>query len=120
MTKYDGAVPVMVDAVVVGDDIRFARDVHPARRLEADHVRAQVGEDARARRPREHLRQVDHTHALERQRPVYSCADLRLVPRRPQPARRAAPLHTIASRCRGAGFSPRNFPLSTSWRGGWG
>ena len=56
----------MVEAVVVRGD-QVARDVHAVRRFEADDVGAEVGEDARARRAGEYLRQVDDAHAVERQ-----------------------------------------------------
>ena len=58
---------MVVEAVVVRDD-QVARDIHAVRRLEADDVSAEVGQDARARRPGEHLREVDDADAVERKR----------------------------------------------------
>lgn len=57
---------MVVEAVVVGDD-QVAGDVHARRRLEADDIRAEVGEDTRAGGAGEDLGEVDDADAVERQ-----------------------------------------------------
>src|SRR5581483_12519849 len=64
--EVGGTRPRLVLAVVVRED-QAARDIEPVRRLEAQHIGAEVGEDARARGAGEDLREVDDLDAFERE-----------------------------------------------------
>src|SRR5436190_1518164 len=67
--EVPGPVPVIVLPVVLRHH-EVPRDIHPLQPLELYHIRPYVRQDARASRPRIHLRKVEHLDAVKGKRHV--------------------------------------------------